>query len=968
MAACGAWLSVGRIVISHLGPAQETEIRFLLDSCEALRARGHQPILWSGIYDRRFAPYYLPLNWRLKELDKYYADLSTRALPGVDLEKWRARVAVLIKQDWKGPSEELFERLVSMTAQVMDTLKPDMVLAWNSLCPHTGMAFDYNRACGRSAWMIEKAVFPETWFIEAGGLVGHSVLAGTPLSAHVPEERMEEYAQRGRDYLARSNFGAYNRYAQSERCDAFERATSGPHAELRPRIAFFPPDDGTLGFVPADHDDRRKTIPHYENSFAAAKALSQAHGGITLYKVHPSLAEHPHDTTGYPNLHVVNYDFRKVIEWADIVATTGSGLEFIAMAMGKPVLLLGNDILAGKGIAYEGQDPQALPSAIAAAHAREDFAKRSRRFEAYCGWLATEFLISTTAAPMPRRAADEIADELCTQLLGNPGDPDLPEQEFWSARAGLLTAPWRDKLARETAEVTAMRGGERRDLMTEPSEILAAMAACESDLILDFDNTLILQNSTERWLDTLRPKTLAFLVCLVCDFVVGFAARRRWCKAERWRDQLRVAATTLLFPWNIVWWRLSAKRRMARYLNNDIAQSVASAQPREITVVTFGFRHIVAPLLAQLPFKVTLIASEALSTRYNLRKRGKVDALMTVLGPERVRTALFVTDSRDDQEVIDHAGQSALHQWAPYPSPAFARTYFPMRYAVQGKYAGRNYFKTQILQEDLAIWLLAYPWSVASLPVLVLLFTSMYCIYEIGYWENDHVAARSEAKPTLSKNVDKFSQYPIRQAWPWAVALAIAATFYEPFVLLRPVGSPGHLQGIIIQWLLVLLTLRTAFWAFNRLRVTLRPYVFPILHFIKNFAPALLIPISPLAWLLLASQFVSQMMVYIAHRSGGNSAAFNRQAQRMIIFGALALAMWWSIPIDASTPGMRTWPFELHAWAGQLLAEPWHTPVVAGSFAIQLGCIAVWLAFRTLQRAYGRGIVSIMGRVLRSRR
>ena len=103
-----------------------------------------------------------------------------------------------------------------------------------------------------------------------------------------------------------------------------------------------------------------------------------------------------------------------------------------------------------------------------------------------------------------------------------------------------------------------------------------------------------------------------------------------------------------------------------------------------------------------------LIASSAFSPARNLRQRGKVAALLKKLTPDRLKTAYFVTDSRDDQEVIDHAGRSALIQWAPYPSQAFARTYVPLRYAVQGKYADRKYFKTQILQEDLAIWLLAY--------------------------------------------------------------------------------------------------------------------------------------------------------------------------------------------------------------------------------------------------------------------
>lgn len=949
---------MGCIVIAHLGPAQETETRFLLDLAEGFRRRGHQPILWSGIYDRRFAPYYLPLNWRLKQLPEYYADLSPRAAPVVDMEKWRARVEILIKQDAPAAAhEELLNHLVAMSAQVVETFKPDLVLAWNTLCPHTGVAFDMNRAAGRHGWLIEKAVFPQTWFLEPGGLVGHSVLAGTPLEAHIAPGEAGRLAEIGRAYLERTNFGAYNRYAQAQHSEVMEQLAHGPLSERRPRIAFFPPDDGTLGFVPEEGADRRATVPHHANSFAAAKALSHAHGGITVYKVHPSLASQPHDTRGCPDLFVLDYDFRKVIEWADIVATTGSGLEFIAMAMGKPVLLLGNDILAGKGIAYEGQDPAVLRRAIAAAQAREDFAQRLERFHAYCGWLISEFLVSPADAPAPCKLPARMVDEICAQCLGGDGQ-HTDEAVFWAARAGLLTAKWRDKLAQEAVEEALLRDKPETPLITDAAAALEAVSTCEEDLILDFDNTLILQNSTERWLDALRPKTLAFLICLVCDFVVGFAARRRWCKAERWRDPLRVAVTTALFPWNYVWWRATAKRRMGRYLNGALAEAAGKTRARQVTIVTFGFEHVIAPLLAGAPIKATLIASGAFSPARNLRKRGKVAALLEAIGPERLKSALFVTDSRDDQEVIDHAGRSALVQWGPYPSPAFARTYFPMRYAVQGKYAGRNYFKTQILQEDLAIWLLAYAWSPLTLPILLLTFLAMYSAYEIGYWENDHVAAKNEARPTLSKTAAKFGGYPIWHGLVWMAVLSMLAiggvSILKEHLVASWSGPSPMLAGSM--WLALLVVLLVTFRLFNRLPITRRPYVFPVLHFIKNFAGAFFLPLQPLGALLLASQVGSQMMVYIAHRSGGSGAAFNRQSQRALLFGVLAGACLLTLPMET-----------FHAFLGPTAPKAQsllHTPVLGWCYGLQFTLILLWMAFRIVQRAYGRGIVAIMSQAL----
>ena len=60
-----------------------------------------------------------------------------------------------------------------------------------------------------------------------------------------------------------------------------------------------------------------------------------------------------------------------------------------------------------------------------------------------------------------------------------------------------------------------------------------------------------------------------------------------------------------------IWWRVSAKKRMARYLNQTLADAAAKSHASEITILTFGFRHVVMPLVANLPFKTHVIASAA---------------------------------------------------------------------------------------------------------------------------------------------------------------------------------------------------------------------------------------------------------------------------------------------------------------------------------------------------------------------
>ena len=356
--------------------------------------------------------------------------------------------------------------------------------------------------------------------------------------------------------------------------------------------------------------------------------------------------------------------------------------------------------------------------------------------------------------------------------------------------------------------------------------------------------------------------------------------------------------------------------------------------------------------MAELPFKVRLIASSAFSSKDNLRKRGTVDALVKAIGAERLKSALFVTDSRDDQEVIDHAGRAALLQWAPYPSPAFAKTYVPMRYAVQGKYAGRKYFKTQILQEDLAVWLLAYNWSFTSLPSLLCLFMAMYCIYEIGYWQNDHVAAKKEAKPTLSARVARFSNYPIRWGLLWSGAFLALAVALTPFRKNIPSSETYMDLATAVAMLGLLLV---SFRVFNTLPVARRVYAFPILHFVKNFFGMTILALNPIGLILLLSQLLSQMMVYVVHRSGGNPGGFNRQAQRALIFITLIVTFSLATPWDLALAGQE---FLLHApW--------WGKPVYSGVPYLQIAIILLWMGFRIVQRAYGKGIVGILSATAR---
>ncbi|OQB43464.1 MAG: hypothetical protein BWY09_00165 [Candidatus Hydrogenedentes bacterium ADurb.Bin179] len=934
---------MGRILISHLAPFKPSEIGFLRDLAKAFEKRGHEAIFWSGIYDASaFAGRYLPINWRLKRLTEDYAvPLQNVEDAGalIDRVKWLARIEQLAKQDFRGDRTPLLDALASVSYQVIEGVRPDLFLSWNTLCPHTGIACDLARAKGIPSLLLERAVFPDTWFIEPGGLLGHSLLAGVPAGDLIAEDRRAAYRDMGANYLKRISFAEYNRYAQVQHSPAMDRILCDPYDSLRPRIVFLPPDDGSLGFVPAEHGDRKKTLPGFRDSLDAAVQVSKAHGGITVFKPHPSFLERNLPEELGDNLFVIDYDFRKLIEWADFVATTGSGLEFVAMAMGKPVLLNASDILAGKGIAYEALLPEQLPDAVDAACTRRDWEERCVRFQEFCGYLVADFLVSTSDAPEPCLTPEAMVNRLCeTYRLGGTGTP--PDYaEFYALRDGLLSDKWVNKLRQGTAISAIVSDGEQEQPWDNPGELAEGIRERRWDrVILDFDHTLYLGNSTEDFLSAARPGFVAYLLVLFSDFIVAFSGRRGWCRPERWRDYMRVCAVTLLMPWTWWWWRYTARARFERKKNRSIVDPLRESGAQDVFVVSFGMGHVIRPLLKGLPFPATLVCGEMNRRLSNLRKKGKIQALLEHRKPEELKKAVFVTDSKDDAELLTYIPDAFLIQWEPYPPKAFETVYVPMRYAVQGKYARINYFWNQIIGEDLPLLLLAYALTPFTAVTLGLLFLSLYAVYELGYWENDHVAAAREEKPTLRAEAVRFKDYPIhRSAWTWAGVSGVLGVLSFALFTQPPFASP--VLAVVragILWTLILLVLYGLFKVFNSLNTYRRIYLFPFLHGIKNFAYAVLLPLSLPGALLLGAQVLSQSSIYLIHRHGGRTNQFNRQTYRvvyLVLFVAVAAV---ALPRPEALVSLRWLP------------------------------IGLWLAYRIARRRYGKDLFRRLSQIFRS--
>ena len=199
-------------------------------------------------------------------------------------------------------------------------------------------------------------------------------------------------------------------------------------------------------------------------------------------------------------------------------------------------------------------------------------------------------------------------------------------------------------------------------------------AAPRALIIVDFDETLWLRNSTEAFLASARPSGMA------AGLLRALAILRPWRllggrrKTPIYRDWLRVLVVSTAMPW--IWrrWRESAPEQGGRHINARLRQLIQDHGAGRVVVLANGFELIIAPLLAgmELP-QAELIASPLLQGA-RWRKTGKRALAEARLPAEALDRAILITDHSDDADLLTRVGTGLLCKWphARY-RPAFRK-------------------------------------------------------------------------------------------------------------------------------------------------------------------------------------------------------------------------------------------------------------------------------------------------------
>lgn len=450
-------------------------------------------------------------------------------------------------------------------------------------------------------------------------------------------------------------------------------------------------------------------------------------------------------------------------------------------------------------------------------------------------------------------------------------------------------------------------------------------------IVVDFDHTLFLDNSTERFLDAVRPRLLAYLVVSFSDWILQVLAWFGWIRFDHYRDYVRVLLCIICMPWSLWLWRRAAQHHARTLMNHALLSQLRPEH--KIIILSYGFHPIIHPLLYAAGLNnYTLVCSKFYPWGSNLRVAGKLNALEKVLPRSAWDQTVFITDSQDDTEIIKAIPHSYLVQWCPLGTPAFQGWYVPFRYTLEGKYPNSRYFTYQIVLEDLALLWMAYAFSFYYMAALTLLFFSLYCIYERGYYDNDHVAPTYESEPVISEQSRSFLSFPKVKPWLWAACFALVGIF-----LARPEYT-AHLWRLkwaflldFTCWGLLLGIVFFVFWVFNRRPPQQRIFIFPLLHVFKTFSFAMMIPLTMVGALLLTAQVLSISRNYFIYRRGGDWRSQNRHAWRLGIFLLLVFGLWLVAPRSTLDTRVVRWAI-----------------------------ILLWSIVRSLEQAYRKNIVRLI--------
>jgi hypothetical protein len=349
-----------------------------------------------------------------------------------------------------------FLRDIGEAAAVADARAPRLVLLWNQFTPaHRALRAHFESRSVPVAF-VHDGVLPGTMVIEPVGQMGESVVGRFPVDfaqlavAEADVDRAQQLLAWGRS----RGFTRHSEPADTPALKEIARARAGG----KRIVLFCAHNDAQSGNIPDQAPLASWHSPVFRDSLAAINDLATRaarHGWHLVAKAHPNTVRNQgkqfkylgpdHDSVTM----VAEGQLGQLISAADVVATIVSQSAYVALAAGKPVVLLGRLQLNEQGCCYEALEARDVDKAIAEALRGGLTAEMREAFHAHCARLMRYYLYHTsgdTAAFLPGRGVDRAAED----LVYLAGRPEPLEWSGLTVSRGMLPAATRPRRGKQT--------------------------------------------------------------------------------------------------------------------------------------------------------------------------------------------------------------------------------------------------------------------------------------------------------------------------------------------------------------------------------------------------------------------------------------------------------------------------------------------------------------------------------------
>lgn len=427
-----------------------------------------------------------------------------------------------------------------------------------------------------------------------------------------------------------------------------------------------------------------------------------------------------------------------------------------------------------------------------------------------------------------------------------------------------------------------------REKWAVPEDAVAERLAVHlGPVLVDLDETLYLRNSTEEFIGLAVPNILAAYLLRVLDLVAPW----KLLGGHKCRDNWRVLFVLILFPWTYLRWKKHCKEHVPQFINQTLRDSL-HAHSKHIVIASNGYQLLIRPMISAFNLPgATLVCCHLLRLKH--RRDGKLKLLDTAHYREFIAKALVVTDSYSDADLLRVCKTPCLTVWrdALFKHAFDGLVYLPTDYLSRVKRPRQGALRSLVIY-DLLPWILV-GFSVSphfsELVGLIVLFLSMWSIYEIGYFDNDQCGIKYEHDPKLTPEAQQFNgRYFKTKAWLTALILgAIAIGLIDAASFIK----------LYALWVGALFSLNCVYWIYNRIDKTTRTWLYPALQIFRFGALFAVVPVAAVAYAAVFSQVFCRWVNYIIYRQQRSATGVTKwpktadQSIRLVTFIMLLLPL-----------------------------------------------------------------------------